>query len=480
MPHRLLRLVPAVLVAALLALALFQNSRRGTAHASSPLSGPACTTQFEQTNGPFLFGIDPTRFVEQPLPAIGNLTACSLGLQQPPYTNARMDLVQWDPIALAPDPTTVALRTRSFSASDLQFNHAREDFVVPLVVRTIPRVAEPPRGTIAMQFRQTGMYGSMNVHYDVAGPSTYPSAYQVAAPATRTSLPGWHPVLSIGLCGGDAATQALRVVQSVMTTDFIFDTTAYEIAQRFRVPTATTLRWVELAGAGGPFRGPFLEFGNIAIHEGQNMPTPSVQLPPPMVEAPMSTAYFLEYSTLVSRWFTHYAFDHTIALLPDHDYWLVARVNHDYSLHMRSLTGTETEDFTRAIGPSYHRSEPNTPFSTIGNKALAFRLIGEPILPVEVSPAAPRGSVLRLGASTNPARGPVWLSWSGAKGRLSIDVLDARGRRVDHADIETLGAGRWLFRGVGPDARPLPAGLYFVRATDRSDQRASERVVLVR
>ncbi|MEO5987412.1 MAG: hypothetical protein ABIU54_09345 [Candidatus Eisenbacteria bacterium] len=477
MLNRWSHILPALGVGALLSLELLQPSPRGAAQASSPLGGPNCTIQFEQTNGPSLFALNEYLFVEQPLPAIGNIAACSLGMPRPAYNFATMDIVQWDPNTLSPDPTTAALRTRAFNASELDYNHARADFLNPVVVRTIPGVAEPPRSTVAMQFRQIYSYGNISVQYDPAGQSTYPTAFQVTS--TRTPLPGSHPVLSVGLCGGDAGTQGFRVVQSVMTTDFVIDTATYEIAQRFRVPAATTVRWVELAGGSGPYRGPYLENGNIAVYEGQNMPTPTTQLPAPMVEAKMSTAYFAPYAQ-PSVWFTHFAFDHTIALLPDHDYWIIARGDHDYSFRMRNLNGAESADFTRGIGPVHRRTDPNDPFTPIANKALSFRLIGEPILPVVVSPITPRGAALRLGASPNPAHGPVMLSWSGAKDGLAIDVLDARGRRVDHAELETAGAGRWLFRGVGSDGRPLPSGLYFVRATDRSDQRALERVVLVR
>lgn len=479
MHHRWSRSIPALGVAMLLSLAVAQSLRQGTARASNQMSGPQCAYQLEQTGGESVFAVNTSFAVEQPLPAIDNVAACSLGMEPPPFAHASLDLIQWDPVAMAPDPTTAALRTFAFTGSEIMYNHARANYATPLVVRAIPRVAEPPRSTLAVRFGAQSFQQNIYVKYNPSGSPEYGAANQLVLPSSRAPLPGAHPVLSIGVCGGDEALQSQRVVQSVMRTDFVLDTTTYEIAQRFRVPVATTVRWVELAASAGPSRDP-VDLGRIAIFEGQNMAVPSTQLPTSMVEASMSTAYFNSTYNGSRSWFTHFAFDHTIALLPDHDYWIVARGDHDYSFLMRNLTGSESVDFMSGIGPAYRRIEPSTPFAQIQNKVLSFRVIGEPLIAVDAPSLAPRGSVLRLGASPNPSRGPVMLSWSGAKGRIEIEVLDARGRRVQRAEVDGPDTGQWLFRGVGTDGRPLPAGLYFVRASDATDQRAIQRVALVR
>ena len=477
--HRWSRSVPALGVAILLSLAVVQNVRHVTASASNPMSGPQCAYEFTQTGGESVFAVNTSYAVEQPLPPIGVVAACSLGMEPPSFPYASMHLIQWDPGTMSPEPTTVALRTFAFNGSEIMYNHARANYELPLVVRAIPRVAEPPRSTIGVRFGAQSFGQNFYVKYNESGSVEYGPANRLALPSNRAPLPGAHPVLSIGLCGGDESSQSLRVVQSVMRTDYVLDTTTYEIAQRFRVPVATTLRWVELAASAGPYRNP-MELGRIAVFEGQNMPTPSTQLPAPMVEATMSTAYFGSTWNGSRSWFSHFAFDHTIALLPDHDYWIVARGDHDYSFLMRNLTGAESADFTSGVGPAYRRVAPNIPFAQFENKVLAFRLIGEPLIAVDAPAPTPRGSMLRLGASPNPARGPVMLSWTGGKGRVAIEVLDARGRRVQQAEADGPGTGQWLFRGVGTDGRLLAAGLYFVRASDASEQRALQRVVLVR
>lgn len=56
----------------------------------------------------------------------------------PYYAFGQLALVQWDPIALAPDPTTVALRTQNYNPSQLQYNHARMSLPTPIVTRSIP------------------------------------------------------------------------------------------------------------------------------------------------------------------------------------------------------------------------------------------------------------------------------------------------------------------------------------------------------
>lgn len=474
---RIVRWLPTLATTALLSLALLTMGSRRKASATSDSATTVCTLTSVMTGGADLFAANGDGFVEQPLVNVGNFTACSLGVEAPVWTYGQMRFVQWDPTTLAPDPTTVALRTRDFSPSDLLYynNRARADFPTAIVTRTIPRVAEPPGPHVAMQFlRDDPFSNGPLVRYQPNGTTAYPPAQQVRPAGTRVPLPGPHPVASIGLCTGGPETQELRVVQSVMRTDVLTDTSAFEFAQRFRVPAATTLRWVELAGAGYQYRWP-LEYGNISILEGQNLPTLPTQLPAAMVGAP-----FLAYFGDDAFWSSHMAFDHTIALLPDHDYWLVARLDHDGTVYLRQRTGAEGGDFVRDIGPLFQRTEPTASFTELPQHTLAFRLIGEPILPVDAGSPLVRTPMLRLAASPNPARGPVTLAWSGARGRLSIDVLDARGRRVQQVDLSTVGAGQWQFLGADASGRPLPAGLYFVRATDSAGQRALERVVIVR
>ena len=478
---RWVRSLPSFAVALLLGLAILQSLRHGLARAASDASGSSCIAASSATGVMQSFPLNATVHVEQALPPIGNVAACSLGVVPYSYAYAQIALVQWDPLTLAPDPTTVALRTQNYNASQLQYNQTQLTLLTPIVTRSIPGVAEPPRMTIAAQVWEADYWNQLRVYYAPDGPTAFAAAQQVTAPSNaRIALPGAHPVLAVQLCDGGDAAQALKVVQAVMTTSAKLDTSAYEVAQRFRVPAATTLRWVELAGAAGAYRGG-PDFGSIAILEGQNLPTLGVQLPTPMVEALMSKYDFHDYAGRgVSEWFTHFPFDHTIALLPNHDYWLVARVDHDYWLHARALTGAEDTNWMSGVGPTVKRNAPGTPFVPLSERALAFRLIGEPILAVDAPARTPAGSLLRLGASPNPSRGPVTLAWSGAHGALSIDVLDARGRRVQHGDAASSGSGRWMFEGVNADGRPLPAGLYCVRASDASGQRALQRVVLVR
>ena len=112
---------------------------------------------------------------------------------------------------------------------------------------------------------------------------------------------------------------------------------------------------------------------------------------------------------------------------------------------------------------------------------LDFKIIGLP-LDVTGAPSPPpvARTGLRLRIAPNPALGSAMIAWSGARGVLRFEVLDARGRRIARGDADAGGAGQWLFRGARDDGHPLPAGVYFVRAVDAAGQAAVERVVLVR
>jgi hypothetical protein len=61
-----------------------------------------------------------------------------------------------------------------------------------------------------------------------------------------------------------------------------------------------------------------------------------------------------------------------------------------------------------------------------------------------------------------------------------VDVIDGQGRRVGGIAGIASGEGRWLWSGAHEDGRPVPAGVYFVRAADGAGRTAGHRVVLIR
>jgi len=87
---------------------------------------------------------------------------------------------------------------------------------------------------------------------------------------------------------------------------------------------------------------------------------------------------------------------------------------------------------------------------------------------------------LSLRVAPNPSAGAAFVSWSGAAGPLHVDVLDAQGRRVGGMSGVTGSEGRWLWSGARDDGRPMPAGVYFVRAGDGLGRVVTHRVVLIR
>ena len=488
-----------LLVGSLLAIAAAAPRAVGGAPATTAaLSHPACDLILQQSDGAEAFQLTPGAGVDQPASLVGNVAACSLTVDRIYCAGARLSLVQWDPTSLLPDPATVALRTFSFDCSAFAYNLLRADFVPPVVIRSLAHVAEPPRPTIAIDWRDD--FTGQTLRFNGDGPAEIPAALQFpAGGGARSPLPGSHPVLSHAVCGGDADLQKLQIIQSVMTTVVSSDTGAFDLIQRFRVPARARLRWIEVAFGVAPHPTYFDPI--MAILDATGQSEPPVTLPPSLVEAPFSQF------VASPSWGSHFDFDSLITLEPEHDYWLLVRVEHRFVLFSRMLTGGESADFKASIGPSFIRTAPDAGWTANRGRAVCFRLIGEPLTSPHPQPRGrlderPRGEAtpegrtptrsatrvpadaretlsLRLTVAPNPSRGPAFVSWSGAAGLLRLDVLDAEGRRVA-GSAHTEAGGRWLWGGARDDGRPLPAGVYLVRGTDGAGRIASERVVLIR
>lgn len=408
--------------------------------------------------------------VLQPFDGTSPVASCSLAVATGYYSGAWLDVVAWDPLALAPDLSTISLRTRNYDASEMLYNHARAVYAPPVVTRPVPGVAEPGPAMLAINYVVLYSYNTQDVRYWTDGPAGMPAAYSYTG-TTLTPLAGPHPVLAATFCPGDG-TENLRVLQSVTKTTTLLGFEAYEYLQRFRVPMASTVEWVELAfGYNANVYPP--ERGWVAIIDGDDMPAPSAALPQPIFQADF-------YNAPLTRptWATHFLTAAPVILQPHHDYWLLARSVNKYPLYVRDLTGNEGPEFLGQIGPFYSRSTATGTWTPGGMRALSFRLLGEPgPPPLAVEPGLARG--LRLGVEPNPARGSALVRWSGARGAIRLEVLDERGRRV--ASHEATGAGgSWSWRGNREDGTPFAPGVYFVRAVDGAGVRGAARVVLIR
>ena len=490
-------------------LAIVATAPGAAERETSTMSAADCSLLLQQSGGASPFVAAIRTGVTQPITFAGNAAACSLTVDRLYYSSARAELLQWDPAALAPDPTTVALRTRSFDASALQYSQTRFDFYPPVVMYSVPGVAEPPGLFTALDWRVTDCCNGQTLRFESDGASGIPAALQYATVGgPRSPLPGAHPVLSHAVCGGDDALQSLQLIQSVMRTDSLSDTSCFEILQRFRVPVRSKLRWVEVAFGVRP--RPQYYDPVIAILDGGRTPEPPVALPTSLVEAP-----YAQYVTS-PFWGSHYDFDRLITLEPGHDYWLLVRVEHVYYLYSRALTGSESPDFTANIGPSFRRTTRDGDWIPQRDQALCFRMIGEPLDARPPSHLLPRGRLrdrplgettpggqpppgepraaaataieagarvtgpLSLRVAPNPAQGAAFVSWSGASGPMNVEVLDAQGRRVGGVAGVPGSEGRWLWSGARDDGRPMPAGVYFVRASDGRGRVVTDRVVLIR
>ena len=205
------------------------------AHPAS-VRADACDRLIQSGGNTGNFAIVQNAGVVQPIGKPGNIAAVSMSFDMQ-YAGGRLDLVQWDPLALAPDPTTVALRSRSFTASDILYGQTRADFSPPLVTRSVPGVADGRRAATAMDFRPSyvSTTSGLVTDYETDGAADVPIAYQYpAGGGSLTPLPGAHPVLTHRVCAGGPDLQELQVIQSVMTTNQLSDLTTSEIVQKFR------------------------------------------------------------------------------------------------------------------------------------------------------------------------------------------------------------------------------------------------------
>src|SRR5262245_19701479 len=380
------RLVPAITVTSLLCIAASAPASAGPLPGPGPFPDlkPPCTDFASAVAGDSAVLIPNTGAgIEQALPALTSVAACSLRTKGNSFLpGPMMALRAWDPATLAPDSETVALR-RAFIFPDVivmgramdVFKLPMFTFVPPVVTRSVPGVAEPPRPQMALQLvnhKITFMpEWELTGYFTPDGPAELPAAVRLNADSTRELLPGPHPVLAHAVCAGDADVATLRVVQSVSRTDVQPFPAPKEFMQRFRVPEEVELRWIELAlaemftpyfvrsGDGAfdfPPPGPIPGGPVIAVIDGDAMPEPLPQVPASMVEAPFAFNALAQAAAGMA-WVSHLGFDHAVTLEPDHDYWIWMREAAGTTFLNRRIHGDEPPVFTAGVGPYFARTD---------------------------------------------------------------------------------------------------------------------------
>jgi len=475
---RLLGLLPTVAVGFVLLVALVSPSRKPATSAAAPgLPTIESLADCALINEPAIASFENLQIgagLTQPLGTVANFQACSLTVVPTPYMGGRLDVLIWDPATLAPDPSTVALRSLGFSISASETWESKLGMGLggTVVMQAVPGVADPPRSTAALELR--GAAGTGSVGWDPNTSSTSPAALSVDPGGVYQVLPGAHPVLSHFVCGGDAATQQLRLIQCVMSTNTLNPGSGVTLAQKFRVPRAATLQSVEIALAPVAFNS-YPDRGTILILDAAGQSEPPAEFSSPLYQA----NYYAPDNGRAAWMYPFNAF-YTPTLVPDHDYWLIVDTGLRFSVYMKDLTGTESPYFTSNIGPMFSRSASYGAFTLIPSYVLDFRLVGTPTTTVSVGSLAPSRAVLNLTIAPNPARANVSVTWSGAVAGVRFEVLDERGRRVSLGDWQTAAAGRWTWGVRNDRGAAVPPGVYFVRAVDGSGMRAMRRIVLIR
>lgn len=494
------RAIPSLLVIALLALAATGPGHNTAGPAPPPQLQPPCTEFASAVAGDSVFVVPLASGIEQALPAGMSVAACSVRVVAGYNWFGKIELRDWDPVTLAPDPDAIAMRRVFFNGSNLYWAGGkvpRFSFVPPVVAASIPGVAEPPGPQVAMQILADRWSSGLQSYFTPEGPAELPAAVTLNADGSREPLPGPHPVLAHAVCAGDSDLGTLRVVQAVSRTDVKPFPSPREFAQRFRVPQQVELRWIELAMAG------FISFGGtyddpgvrqlpiLAIVDGESMRRPVPDMPPPLVEAPIDMNALSSSSFNGPIWGSHLDFDRTVTLEPDHDYWLYVREAATSTFLNRRLRGDEPPAFTTGIGPYFCRADSAGEWNRTADQVLAFRIVAHPTAPPPPpapppiarpasppTPPIPVPAAFALNTTPNPAPGAVRVDWSGAVGPVRCEVLDARGRRL--AEGSGGAAGSWTWLGTDRDGRAVASGVYFVRARDSAGQASNQRVMIVR
>ena len=482
------RAIPSILVVTLLCVAA-AAPQAPQMPAPYPQAAPCSTFSFTGGGGSALV-IGHGGGIRQPLPAGISAAACSLGITTAYYWGgAQVSVSEWDPVALAPDPQSVALRANWVDPSAFSYNGGAMpwlQFVPPLVTRSLAGVAEPPRTTTAIQVLESPytFWTDLTASYDTNGDPSMPGALNVPGGPTG-EFEGPHPVLAHEICDGGDDVGALYIAQSVRRTDTPLLDRPAELAQRFNVPEPLELRWVELAvnaatsapspaGLTDPSM-PVVPPTSVAVMDGVGEPAPPIVMPPRLVEAPLPPYYTFDplSPTPAPRWAANLDFDHTVTLYPGRDYWLFVRDAHPFAFLARTLTGSESPEFKSGIGGLYTRSLDTDAWTPATGNVLAFKIVGRP---TATTPVTVRSGAFRMEVAPNPANAVARVTWSGAVAPVRFEVLDARGRRLASGSGGAAGTWTWGLAG----ARPMASGVYFVLARDSQNRRVVQRFVLVK
>lgn len=464
MTRRTRVLPPLVVILLLFALAIAGRTSRASSRGTGPvLDWTYCTPSIQSGGSDSLSAIysytasTQSRFI-QPIAGQASLAHVSLDVHDPNRgeSTGRLSVVLWDPVALVPDPTTVALRSISYGMSQLAGDGAQMALDPPVVLQSVAGVAEAPRANAAIDWLMTYNnwypYNEQDLAWTSNGDPATPRAYRFST-GTADPLPGANGVLGHALCASDAATQQMRVCQSVMRCDTVPPPTAANaLVQRFRVPQRTDVGWIELAFGS---LGATSAVGSVAILDAQGSATPPTDASTALVQADLG-------GVTAGAWGTHFDFDRSTTLEAGHDYWLWVTTSAYYSVYLRRMTGGESGAFTSSIGELWRRTSAAGDWSPLVARVLAFRLIGTPNVVVGVEPHDPAAASLHLTAAPNPATTASTIRWGGARGSVRFEVFDPTGRRV----VPSRGAER---KGPGPGAaHPRRASSSYARPTRRN------------
>jgi hypothetical protein len=459
------RVLPSVLAGSLLTLAA--QAPAPSRDVSVPPAGVNCDGGVQASPGDSIYLFPGTWGVLQPILPGMTVSACSLRFSPLDPNFGWMRIREWDPLTLTPDSRTIALRTSYLTPSDLTFpgthvaSFRGRVFDPPLVTQAIPQVAEPPLPTVAIAFQGRFDQSQWEIGFEPEGVASLPQAFAADRAGSAVPLRGGHPVLDHWVCSGGAEYERLRVVQSVMRRELQFRSHPVEFVQNFRVPQPVEPRWVELAVERTGY-----EPASVAIEDVEGSRT--------RVTAPFVTDMIVDDAP---RWIASGRFARGAWLRPGREYRLIVRSAQAFLFNGRFRDAGDPPDFQNGIGTLHTRASAIGPWTLVPGQALLFRLVGEPLVTIDV-PRAPGPGSLGLRLAPNPSMLETVVQWWGGTGTVRVEVLDARGRRVaDHAGGNR---GEWTIASAAGRGSPLMPGVYFVRVRDQGGGQVVERVTFLR
>lgn len=176
------------------------------------VGSPGCTLPLLHTSGSITHVVPPYGGVTQPLPFTGNIAACSLARSPPTRSRATKSCSGTRRFSFRTPPPWRCAAWCSASSALYYANGIRIPMQPPVVTRAVSHVAVPPSVHGAVDLKMS-YFNGIGLRHEPLGDQELPVALSYTTRCAHCAAQR-ASVLATALCGGDAALQELRLVQS--------------------------------------------------------------------------------------------------------------------------------------------------------------------------------------------------------------------------------------------------------------------------